>query len=137
MDPREPWRKERERTFRAAAGALVESKRSGWRSPKHGTQWLATLETHAFPLIGDMPVSAIGTDDVLRVLRPIWQRVPETASRVRQRIEAVLDAARVKGWRAGENPARWKSHLAGELPPSRKVRRVEHGPALSWERMGD
>ncbi len=126
----------KERTFKAAALALVESKRAGWRSAKHGAQWLATLEAHAFPVIGDMPVSAIGTDDVLRVLRPIWERVPETASRVRQRMEAVLDAARVKGWRTGENPARWKGHLAGELPQPRKVKRVAHRPALPWEHMG-
>jgi integrase len=78
----------------------------------------------------------VGTDDVLRVLRPIWERVPETASRVRQRIEAVLDAARVKGWRTGENPARWKGHLAGELPQPRKVKRVRHRPALAWQDMG-
>ncbi len=125
-----------ERSFKAAALALVESKRAGWRNRKHGAQWLATLEAYAFPIIGDMPVSAIGTDEVLRVLRPIWGRVPETASRVRQRIEAVLDAARVKGWRNGENPARWKGHLAGELPPPGKVKRVAHRPALAWQDMG-
>jgi integrase len=78
----------------------------------------------------------IGTDDVLRVLRPIWERIPETASRVRQRVEAVLDAARVKGWRAGENPARWKGHLAGELPQPRKVKRIQHRPALAWQDVG-
>jgi integrase len=72
---------------------------------------------------------------VLRVLRPIWERIPETASRVRQRMEAVLDAARVKGWRTGENPARWKGHLAGELPQPRKVKRVQHRPALAWTDM--
>jgi integrase len=126
----------RERTFKAAAIALVESKRAGWRNAKHGAQWLATLEAYAYPVMGDMPVSAIGTVDVLRVLRPIWQRVPETASRVRQRIEAVLDAASVKGWRTGDNPARWKGHLAGELPPPRKVKRVVHRPALPWQQMG-
>ena len=126
----------RERTFKAAAMALVESKGVGWRNAKHGAQWLATLEAYAYPVMGDMPVSAIGTDEVLRVLRPIRQRVPETASRVRQRVEAVLDAARVKGWRTGDNPARWKGHLAGELPPPRKVKRVQHRPALPWEQMG-
>jgi len=126
----------KQRTFKAAANALVDSKRAGWRNAKHGAQWRATLESYVYPTIGDMPVSAVGTDDVLRVLRPIWERVPETASRVRQRIEAVLDAARVKGWRTGENPARWKGHLAGELPPPRKVKRVEHRPALPWEQMG-
>jgi integrase len=122
-----------ERTFRAAATALVDSKRSGWRNAKHAAQWLATLEAHALPMIGDLPVAAVGTDEVLRVLRPIWERIPETASRVRQRIEAVLDAARVKGWRTGENPARWKGHLAGELPQPRKVKRVRHRPALAWQ----
>ena len=122
-----------ERTFRAAATALMDSKRSGWRNAKHAAQWLATLEAHAFPVIGDLPVAAVGTDEVLRVLRPIWERIPETASRVRQRIEAVLDAARVKGWRTGENPARWKGHLAGELPQPRKVKRVRHRPALAWQ----
>jgi len=120
-----------ERTFRAAATALVDSKRSGWRNAKHGAQWLATLDAHVFPVIGDMPVSAVGTNDVLRVLRPIWERVPETASRVRQRIEAVLDAAKVKGWRTGENPARWKARLAGELPQPRKVKRVAHRPGAA------
>jgi integrase len=125
-----------ERTFRATAKALVDSKRSGWRNVKHAAQWWATLEAYAFPMIGDLPVSAVGTDDVLRVLRPIWERVPETASRLRQRIEAVLDAARVKGWRTAENPARWKGHLAGELPQPRKVKRVRHRPALVWQDMG-
>jgi integrase len=124
-----------ERTFRAAAQALVASKRAGWRNAKHVAQWLATLEVYAFPVIGESPVSAIGTDQVLRVLRPIWERIPETASRLRQRIEAVLDAARVKGWRTGENPARWKGHLAGELPQPRKVKPVRHRPALAWQEM--
>jgi len=125
------------RTFRVAARALVESKQSGWRNAKHGAQWLATLEAYAFPVLGDKTVAEINTDDVLKVLRPIWERVPETASRVRQRMEAVLDAARVKGWRTGENPARWRGHLAGELPEPRKVRRVQHRPALPWERVGE
>jgi integrase len=125
-----------ERTFRSAAIALVESKRSGWRNAKHAAQWMATLEAHAFPVIGDLPVSDVRTDEVLRVLRPIWERIPETASRLRQRMEAVLDAARVKGWRTGENPARWKGHLAGELPQPRKVKRVRHRPALDWHDIG-
>ena len=125
-----------ERTFKAAATALIESKRSGWKNAKHGAQWTATFEAHVFPVIGEMPVARIGTDDVLRVLRPIWERVPETASRVRQRIEAVLDAASVKGWRTGDNPARWRGHLAGELPQPRKVKRVAHRPALPWQQIG-
>jgi len=123
-----------ERTFKAEA--LVKAKSAGWKNEKHAAQWTATLEAHVFPLIGDMPVARVGTDDVLRVLRPIWERVPETASRVRQRIEAVLDAASVKGWRTGDNPARWRGHLAGELPQPRKVKRVAHRPALPWQQIG-
>lgn len=122
----------RDQTFRVAATSLVESKRSGWRNEKHAAQWLATLEAYAFPSIGDLPVRDIGTDDVLRVLRPIWNRIPETASRLRQRIEAVLDAATVNRWRSGDNPARWKGHLANTLPPPRKVQRIRHRPALDW-----
>ena len=87
-------------------------------------------------MIGDLPVSDVRTDEVLRVLRPIWERIPETASRLRQRMEAVLDAARVKGWRTGDNPARWKGHLAGELPSPRKVKRIRHRPALDWDDIG-
>ncbi|MGE0714319.1 MAG: tyrosine-type recombinase/integrase [Alphaproteobacteria bacterium] len=128
-----------QQTFEAAARALVEARRPGWRSEKHGKQWLATLEQHAFPVIGAMPVADIATGDVLRVLRPVWSATPETGSRLRQRIEAVLDSARVKGWRPAElaNPARWRGHLSGELPPARKVRSVRHVPSLPWERMAD
>lgn len=123
-------------TFREAAAAAAEAKRDGWSNPKHAAQWLATLEQHAFPKIGSMPVAEVGTDDVLRVLRPIWSKIPETASRVRQRIEAVLDTARIRGWRQGsDNPARWRGHLAEELPPPRRVKRVEHRPALPWQEM--
>jgi integrase len=124
-------------TFEAAARALADAKRPGWRSPKHAAQWLATLEQHAFPIIGTKPVASIGTEDVLAVLRPIWQRTPETASRLRQRIEAVLDDARVKGLRPEQlaNPARWKGHLSVTLPSPRKVRAVEHQPSLAWQQM--
>lgn len=125
------------RTFEAAARALVETKRAGWRSAKHAAQWLATLEQHAFPTIGAKPIATIGTDDVLAVLRPIWDRTPETASRLRQRIEAVLDDARVQGWRLETlaNPARWKGHLSASLPSPRKVREVQHHPSLPWQQM--
>jgi hypothetical protein len=91
--------------FREAALATVEAKRGGWSNPKHAAQWLATLEQHAFPSMGEMPVAQIDLAAVLRVLRPIWPVIPETASRLRQRIEAILDLARVRGWRSGENPA--------------------------------
>jgi integrase len=122
-------------TFEAAARALVEAKRDGWRSDKHARQWLATLEAHAFPVIGAKPVASIATDDVLAVLRPVWSRTPETGSRLRQRIEAVLDDARVRGWRPEHlaNPARWRGHLAASLPAPKRVRPVKHFPALPWQ----
>lgn len=122
-------------TFRDAALATVEAKRDGWSNPKHAAQWLATMEQHAFPQIGGMPVAEVEVAAVLRVLRPIWPEIPETASRLRQRIEAVLDLARVRGWRSGENPARWRGLLSEELPPPRRVQRVEHRPALPWQQL--
>ena len=93
------------------------------------------LEQYVYPEIGDMAVAKNGTDDVLRELRPIWERIPETASRVRQRIEAVLDAALVKGWRTGENAAGWRRHLSGELPLPGKAKRIAQRQALPWQRV--
>jgi integrase len=120
-------------TFRDAAEATVTAKRDGWSNAKHAAQWLATLQQHAYPKIGDLPVAEVDVAAVLSVLRPIWSHTPETASRLRQRIEAILDLARVRGWRQGENPARWRGLLSEELPPPRKVKRVEHHPALPWQ----
>src|SRR4051812_28482623 len=122
-------------TLRDAAQATVAAKRDGWSNRKHAAQWLATLEQHVFPQIGDMPVRDVDLEAVLRVLRPIWPRIPETASRVRQRLEAILDLARVRGWREGENAARWRGLLSEELPPPKRVRRPEHRPALPWQQM--
>ncbi len=124
------------RSFRAAAAAVAEAKRPGWRSAKHARQWLGSLEAHAFPVLGDLPVDRVGRADVLRVLTPMWQRTPETARRVRQRIEAVLAHARAEGWRDGENPA-GREALAGHAlltTPERKRKR--HWPALPWPRVG-
>ena len=90
-----------ERSFRGAAKALIHSRQGGWKSEKHRIQWEATLEKHAFPVLGELPLQAISIDEVLRVLEPIWRRTPETASRLRGRIEAVLDYARARGWRSG------------------------------------
>jgi integrase len=92
-----------------------------------------SLETHVFPALGDMPVGAIDTPAVLRVLNPIWTQIPETASRVRGRLELVLDWAKAHKYRDGaENPARWKGNLQGVLPPKTKVRSVEHHAALPY-----
>jgi integrase len=125
-----------ERTFLRATTDLLEARRPGWRNPKHADQWRSTLESYALPRLGELSVADITTDHILEVLRPVWTRAPETASRLRQRIEAVLDAAKARGWRVGENPARWKGHLAHHLPPPRKVRAVAHHPALPWQQIG-
>lgn len=123
------------RTFQEVAEALLAERESGWSNPKHRAQWEATLKAHAFPRIGTAAVAEISTDDVLDVLRPIWNLTPETASRVRGRIEAVLDFARARGWREGENPARWRGHLAEVLPASQRVQRTQHHPSLPWREL--
>ena len=119
--------------FKAAAEALVASKRPGWRNAKHAAQWAATLTAYAHPKLGGLDVKQVDTADVLEVLRPIWAQKPQTASRVRQRVEAVLDYAAAIGARpAGANPARWRGHLDHLLPKPGKVRAVRHHAALDW-----
>lgn len=117
-------------TFSVVATDLVESLQPGWRNAKHGAQWTSTLKTHAATL-WDKPVDAITTQQVLDVLTPIWSTVPETATRVRARIERVLDAAKVKGLRQGDNPARWRGHLQIMLP-KRKIESRKHHPAMPY-----
>lgn len=128
-------RSARPATFRESAADLIESKRAGWRNAKHAAQWSATLEAYAFPALGSRDVKAIETSDVLAVLRPIWTEKPETASRLRQRVEAVLDFASAQGLRTGLNPARWRGHLQNLLPKPSQVRRVEHHAALDWRHL--
>ncbi len=125
------------RTFREAAEALIEAKSHEWRNAKHRQQWRSTLVTYAYPVVGEMPVAAVTVEHVLEVLRPIWMTKPETAARLRGRIEAVLDFARAQGWREGENPARWRGHLDHLLPRPSKVRLVRHHPALDWRSAPD
>jgi hypothetical protein len=122
-------------TFAQAADRFIAQNEAGWRNPKHRQQWRNTLATYAFPHVGELPVAEVDTAAVLRVLQPVWTKLPETASRLRGRIEAVLDFARVQGWRDGSNPAAWRGHLALALPPKSKVRRVEHHAALDWREM--
>jgi integrase len=106
--------------------------RARGRNEKHKYQWAATLNAYAYPLIGALPVQAIDTALVLKVLEPIWTTKPETASRVRGRLENVLDWAKVRGFREGENQARWRGHLDKLLPASGKVRKVQHHAALPY-----
>ncbi len=120
------------RAFEAVTLEYIESHKAGWRNPKHAAQWQATMIAYAFPAIGAKPVAAVSTDDVLTILKPIWQVKPETASRVRGRIEAVLDFAKSRGWRSGENPAAWRGHLDNLLPARSKVAAVVHHAAVPW-----
>lgn len=122
-------------TFRQTAELLIKAQAPGWRNAKHTAQWEATLTTYVYPVFGERPITTIDTSDVLRALEPIWTTKPETASRVRGRIEAVLDYAKARGWRSGENPARWRGHLAHMLAARSKVARVEHHAALPWRDM--
>jgi integrase len=117
-------------TFNQAIEAFLDAKGSGWRSAKYRRQWKQAIENHVLPVIGDLPVSKIQTEDVLKVLNPLWDsKKVETGNRVRARIEQILDFASVKKWRTSENPARWKL-LRHVLPASRKVRPVRHMAAM-------
>ncbi|WP_226649021.1 tyrosine-type recombinase/integrase [Microbulbifer variabilis] len=118
--------------FRDMAADYIEAHRGGWKSTKHTQQWENTLQQYAFPVIGDKASCDVSTDDVLEMLKPIWLEKPETASRVRNRVELVLDAAKARGLREGENPARWRGHLDKLLPKRSKVRQVKHHSALPW-----
>lgn len=125
------------RTFAAFAAQVIEARRAGWRNAKHAAQWANTLRDYANPVFGNKPVDAVTVEDVLRALKPIWTAKPETASRVRQRIEAVLDAAAAQGLRHGENPARWRGHLQHLLPAVGKKTRTRHHPALRFDELPD
>ncbi len=119
-------------TFKECAQQLIASHEVGWRNEKHRAQWRSTMRRYAYPFIGDVAVAAVDTAMVLKILNPLWQKVPETGSRVRGRIERVLDAAKARGLRTGENPCRWRGHLDALLPPRSKVRRVRHHPSLPY-----
>jgi integrase len=119
-------------TFQECAAAYIAAHSAGWKSPKHGAQWSATLGTYVFPIFGALPVQSVDVGLVMKAVEPIWTTKPETASRVRGRIESVLDWATARGYRTGENPARWRGHLENLLPKRSKVQRVEHHAALPY-----
>ena len=123
-------------TFEQAAERYIEANESGWKNSKHAAQWTATLKTYAYPRIGKIQVPTIDTSHIVGILEPIWTTKTETASRLRGRIEAVLDWAKVRGYRTGENPARWKGHLDHILPARTKVQKVKHHPALPYREVG-
>jgi integrase len=123
-------------TFRQCAEAYVAAHKAGWRNAKHARQWTSTLATYAYPVFGSLPVQRIDVGLVMKVVEPIWQTKTETAGRLRGRIENVLDWASTRGYRQGDNPARWRGHLENLLPKRGKVRKVRHHPALPYQEIG-
>ena len=124
-------------TFGQCAEKYIDAHQAGWRNAKHVSQWKNTLKTYADKTIGTIPVQAVDTTLVLNVLEPIWRSKPETASRLRGRIEAVLDWATARTLRSGDNPARWRGHLENLLPAQSKIRQVRHHAALPYGELGD
>ena len=122
-------------TFDSVAADYISAHRPGWKNAKHAQQWENTLATYASPFIGRLSPGEITTEHMLKVLQPIWTTKPETASRVRNRIELVLDAAKARRLREGENPARWRGHLDKLLPKREKGQAVRHHPALPWSEL--
>jgi integrase len=125
-----------QKTFEQAAAGFLEAHGDTWRNPKHRAQWASTLETYAYPHMGKLLVRDVGQEHILAALEPIWKTKNETASRLRGRIENVLDWATVRKYRTGENPARWKGHLDMLLPASSKIKKVEHHRALPIDDIG-
>jgi integrase len=123
-------------TFRQAAERYVAAHENTWKNPKHRQQWKNTLDSYAYPVFGDWDVKAVDTAAVMEVIESLWTTKPETASRLRGRIETVLGYAKSRHWRTGENPARWREHLENLLPKRSKVRKVKHHAALPWQRIG-
>jgi integrase len=119
-------------SFAECAAAYIRAHEAGWRSPRQAPQWRASLAAYVDPVFGTSPIQDVDTALVMRVLEPIWTGKPETARRVRGRIESVLDWAAARGYRQGENPARWRGHLENLLPQRHAVRRVEHHAALPY-----
>ena len=113
-------------TFKQVAEDYIAANEEGWRNEKHRQQWRSTLATYVYPSIGDLPVAEVATAHVLQILEPIWKNKAETASRVRGRMETILDAARARGYREGENPARWRGHIAQILPARSRLTRGHH-----------
>jgi integrase len=129
-------------TFDQCASAYIEAHRPSWKNAKHADQWTNTIATYVNPIIGSLPVAEVDTALIVKVLtqksasKPFWESKPETASRVRGRIESVLGWATTSGLRSGDNPARWKGHLDNLLATISKAQRTENHPSLAWDRIG-
>jgi integrase len=122
--------------FDECASAYIKAHEVSWRNMKHRQQWQNTLAAYASPKFGSVPVSEVDVGMVMNAIEPLWTTKPETAARVRGRIEAVLDWAKARGFRDGENPARWRGHLSNLLPAPAKVRAVRHHAALPYAELG-
>lgn len=120
-------------TFNQCAEAFITAHSAAWKNQKHVAQWKATLRTYVSPVFGSLPVQAVDVALVMKVLEPIWTTKPETAARVRGRIESVLNWAKARGYRTGENPALWKGHLSNLLPAHSKIAKVKHHAALPYD----
>lgn len=122
------------KTFKVCAKEYIDAQQPSWKNEKHEQQWRNTLEQYAYPIVGDSPISGIGTDQVIKILKPIWVKKAETASRIRGRMEKILDWAKVHGMRQGENPARFKGHLE-HLLPKRRGGTQKHHASLPYEKL--
>lgn len=122
-------------TFRQAAERFLEAHVETWKNPKHRQQWENTLKNYVYDVFGDIPVNEVNRNLVLRVIEPIWKTKTETANRIRSRIERILDWAKARELRSGENPAQWRGGLSHVLPPRKTAQRVKHHPALAYGEM--
>ena len=122
--------------FKDCAEKYIAAHKARWRNAKHADQWANTLETYAYPVFGSLAVASVDTGLVLKTIEPIWATKTETASRVRGRIESILDWATARGYRFGDNPARWRGHLDKLLPARKKVQKVKHHEALPYVEIG-
>lgn len=122
-------------TFRQAAERFLEAHIGSWKNPKHQQQWENTLKNYVYDVFGDVPVNEVNRHLVLRVIEPIWKTKTETANRIRSRIERILDWAKARELRSGENPAQWRGGLSHVLPARRTAQRVKHHPALAYGEM--
>jgi integrase len=126
----------RSMTFDQCRDAFIQTHKAGWRNAKHRDQWTNSLTTYVTPVFGSLPIQSVDVGLVMKALEPIWSTKPETAARIRGRIERILDWAKVRGFRQGENPARWRGHLDVLLPARSKVQKVTHHAALPYGQIG-
>jgi integrase len=127
----------RKLTFDECARTYIDAHKASWKNAKHCQQWTNTINTYASPVFGHLPVAEVDTALIVKCLAPIWENKAETASRLRGRIESVLDWATTSGYRVGENPARWKGHLENLLAKISRAGRIKNHPSLPWQRIGE